>query len=704
MEKVFESSDVKEIVSFVENLKEDAVIILRGDFYGELSLCNKHDICVEIKGENARIFGTARVKAQCERYSGNIYKTKLQGALGIERLWVDDKPFVMARYPNAPADGSKQVYCTMQEALNKIKADSTCKTAYIRALHSHRWGSNCYRAYKDVSGEVKLEWVGNNNRGSEALESSVIVENVFNELDCPNEFYYNNDSGELFFYSEENISTADIQYSVKQTVLNIENCDAHFHFSNIGFHRTDNSMFKCDWQRYLRSDWAFNTSSGVKIKDSSNITFSSCVFSDLGNTAVQILNDSSNIEFDSCDFVNSFSGGILIRGDKSSTYCSSSWENDNHITYMEHPDKVGERNNLYPKGIVVDNCLFKNLGTQDLQCAGVCISLAKNVTVKNSTVCYMPRAGINICENAFGGHKIIGNDIYECVRETGDHGPFNSWGRDRFWSLKKFDTVGKYGRYKRKYALIDMTQRNEIAANRVNGSRGFGIDLDDGSSGYDIHHNLCIGVGIKLREGFKRRVYNNVIIDAPIDYHCAFYKNSDIFENNIVCNTAALCTVLENKGSNAVFKNNYHVFENARKSKRFNALTNLSAEDILEGNYNLPHIEPLSASYGCDRENNSNISVNQQENRAIELKARLYTLMTVNESIKTSTGLPDYNGLFIVNCSLLSPIYRKGLRKGDVIISCDEVNINENNYKTLLRAAEKICIFRNQKQQVLNIC
>ena len=699
MKKLFENSNVKEINSFIENLNEDCEITLRGDFYGELSLFNKHNICVEITGENARIFGTVKQNVQCEKHSENIYKAELRNNLNIERVWIDNEPFIMARYPNISSNKDEPKYCTMQEALLKIKADSSCKNAYIRALHSSEWGGNSYKAIKDDSGNVKLNWVGNNNRGSKAHKDCVILENVFSELDCPNEFYYNNETGELFFFSDKDINSAVIEYSVNQTVLNIENCDAHFSFNNIGFHRTDNSMYKCEWERYLRSDWAFNKASAVKIENSDNISFSSCTFSDLGNTAVQILKNSSNIKFNSCEFKDSFSGGILIRGDKSSTYCTSSWENDNHITYMESPDKTGEKNKLYPKNITAQECLFKNLGTQDLQCAGVCISLAKNVTIKNSTVCYMPRAGINICENAFGGHKITGNDIYECVRETGDHGPFNSWGRDRFWSLKKFDTVGKYGKYKRKYALYDMTERNEIARNRVVGSHGFGIDLDDGSSGYDIHHNLCIGVEIKLREGFKRYVNNNVLIDAPIDYHCAFYKNGDVFENNIVFNDVPICTVLENRGSNTKFKNNYHAFENAKKSKRFNAIRDLSTDDIVAGNYNIPHIEPLKDNYGKSSENNNFINKIKATKVCTEIKTMLFSLMTVSESIKTSTGLPNYDGLFISRLSRLSTFYKKGMRKGDVIISCDSIDVNKGNYKEALKNAKEIVVFRNQKEQ-----
>merc|ERR1712093_560100 len=40
-----------------------------------------------------------------------------------------------------------------------------------------------------------------------------------------------------------------------------------------------------------------------------------------------------------------------------------------------------------------------------------------------------PRAGINFNDGFGGGDVIEGNFVGNCVRESGDHGPFNSWDR-----------------------------------------------------------------------------------------------------------------------------------------------------------------------------------------------------------------------------------------------------------------------------------
>ena len=63
--------------------------------------------------------------------------------------------------------------------------------------------------------------------------------------------------------------------------------------------------------------------------------------------------------------------------------------------------------------------------------------MCRNITVSHNSIYNTPRAGINISEGTWGGHIIEYNDIFNTVKETGDHGTINSWGRDR-------QTVCKY--------------------------------------------------------------------------------------------------------------------------------------------------------------------------------------------------------------------------------------------------------------------
>jgi hypothetical protein len=145
----------------------------------------------------------------------------------------------------------------------------------------------------------------------------------------------------------------------------------------------------------------------------------------------------------------------------------------------------------------------------------------------------MPRAGINIGDGCWGGHVVEFCDVFDTVKETGDHGSFNSWGRDRYWRpniSEVNDSVRQYPGLPSLDAVKPVILRN----NRWRCDHGWDIDLDDGSSYYIINNNLCLRGGIKNREGYGRVVENNIVVGAGFCPHVWFAASGDIFRRNIV--------------------------------------------------------------------------------------------------------------------------------------------------------------------------
>jgi hypothetical protein len=77
-------------------------------------------------------------------------------------------------------------------------------------------------------------------------------------------------------------------------------------------------------------------------------------------------------------------------------------------------------------------------------------------------------------------------------------------------------------------------QPNILRNNRWRCDHGWDIDLDDGSSYYDISNNLCLHGGIKNREGFGRIVANNILVGSGFYPHVWFAGSGDMFIRNIV--------------------------------------------------------------------------------------------------------------------------------------------------------------------------
>ena len=108
-------------------------------------------------------------------------------------------------------------------------------------------------------------------------------------------------------------------------------------------------------------------------------------------------------------------------------------------------------------------------------------------------VCFnVPRACINF-NDGFGGGSVVSNNLlFNSVRETDDHGPFNSWDRQPFLS-----------RHTAASAPTLIPRQNFIHHNFIitNYHAVWPIDHDDGSCWYTDHDNYLVYGGYKSYMG-----------------------------------------------------------------------------------------------------------------------------------------------------------------------------------------------------------
>ena len=90
----------------------------------------------------------------------------------------------------------------------------------------------------------------------------------------------------------------------------------------------------------------------------------------------------------------------------------------------------------YPADCRVEGNLLCRNGRGEKQSAGVSLTACEEIEIVHNTIWDVPRAGINLCDGTWGGHVIEKNAVFHTVRETQDHGAFNSWGRDRYWDYR----------------------------------------------------------------------------------------------------------------------------------------------------------------------------------------------------------------------------------------------------------------------------
>jgi hypothetical protein len=236
-----------------------------------------------------------------------------------------------------------------------------------------------------------------------------------------------------------------------------------------------------------------------------------------------------------CQIAKAGASGVCFVGDpKAARSALANYDESNKLEDLDRtPGPIG---NNYPADCGVEDCLIYLTGRVEKQTAGVEIDLAQNITVSHCSIYDMPRSGINIGDGCWGGHVIEFCDIFDTVKETGDHGSFNSWGRDRYW-VPDVNTNNDRVRQVPELPRLDAVRPIILRNNRWRCDHGWDIDLDDGSSYYLITSNLCLHGGIKNREGYGRVVENNILVDGSLNPHVWLTGSGDIFRHNIVWTT-----------------------------------------------------------------------------------------------------------------------------------------------------------------------
>ncbi|ANW95359.1 peptide-binding protein [Wenyingzhuangia fucanilytica] len=498
-----------------------------------------------IKGTNAdevSIKGSVTLNPSWKKYNENVYVTTVDENLEFDQLVVDNKAQILARYPNYDESAHYwQGYAADAIAKERLATWKQPEGAFFHALHRGKWGGYHYEITGvDANGEAILKGGQQNNRGSSYHEEYQMVENVFEELDSPGEWYLNTSENKLYYWpsKEVNISNAIVEASVLKDLIQVEgtleNPVKNVSISGITFKNTQRTFME-EFEPLLRSDWTIYRGAVLFFEGTENCSVTNSVFTNLGGNVIMASKYNKGLVIKGNHIYNCGASAVSFVGDASAVR-SPSFNYSKYVAVKDMDTVSGPKNELYPRECLVDNNLIYRIGRVEKQTAGVQISMAMDITVSYNSIYDVPRAGINIGDGTWGGHILEFNDVFNTVLETSDHGSFNSWGRDRFWHPKR----GKMDEITTEIPdmyLWDAVKTTIIRNNRFRCDHGWDIDLDDGSSNYHIYNNLMLNSGLKLREGFARVAENNIMVNNSLHPHVWFANSRDVFKHNIVGNT-----------------------------------------------------------------------------------------------------------------------------------------------------------------------
>jgi len=495
------------------------------------------------QGEKPVISGGVRLdKLDWQPYTNGILQAKVPADLQTEEIFVNGQRQILARYPNF--DPKAQYFDGFAaDALSAQRAARWSDPAggYYHAMHPALWGDFTWRITgKDTNGQVQLEGGWQNNRGAAAHRQIRFVENIFEELDAPGEWYLNAKTHTLYFYPPAGLElkNAVVEATRLRTLVEFQGDIAHpvqwITLRGLVFRQAARTVMDTR-EPLLRSDWAICRAGAILFNGAEDCAVEDSFIDQVGGNAVFVNNYNRRVAVRGTQIAMAGASGICFVGDPQAA--RSPLFNYGKVQQLAEIDRTpGPRTENYPADCLVEDCLIHLTGRVEKQTAGVEIDLAQNITVRHCSIYDMPRSGINIGDGCWGGHVVEFCDIFDTVKETGDHGSFNSWGRDRYWR-PSINEVNAWVRQAPELPKLDAVKPIVLANNRWRCDHGWDIDLDDGSSFYIITNNLCLHGGIKNREGFGRLVENNVMVDGGYDPHVWFAESGDIFRRNIMWTT-----------------------------------------------------------------------------------------------------------------------------------------------------------------------
>lgn len=684
-----------------------------------------------------------------------VFQARVPAGLDIDQLFVNGQRQWMARYPNREPGEGFNVFDTWKldhhtkdgPALDALAKDRIARWAnpagaYVHAMHRSLWGGVSWRVTgKNTDGTLALTGGTQNNRGSSMHPLYRYVENVFEELDAPGEWFYDRNAGTLYFYPPPgmDLTKATIEIVRLRHLIELQGSLAQpvkwLQFRGLTFRHAARTFMDTK-EPLLRSDWTIYRGGAVFLTGTENCSIEDCTFDQVGGNAIFVNNYNRHATIRGCRIAEVGANGICFVGD-SAAVRNALFNYGQRLQPADLDRTPGPKSDNYPGDCLVDDCLIYRSGRFEKQTAPVEIDMAQSITVRHCSIYDVPRAGINIGDGCWGGHVIEFCDIFDTVNETGDHGSFNAWGRDRYWQIKGLnlndDAVWATNS---DLPLLDAAKPTILRNNRWRCDHGWDIDLDDGASNYEIRNNLCLNGGIKNREGYHRVVENNVIAASSFHPHVWYKHSGDIFRRNIV---AALqyfpAGNMPPPPWGAELDYNLAYVDGKPSVEPATKLAAQSGRDAHSIIGDAQFIDPAHGDFRVKESSSAlklgftnfpmdQFGVQKPALKAIArtpslvltkktpgakkadstttwLGAKVKNLETLSEASVVGIGL-DAGGALVLEVPADSPAAKLGLRKGDLLLKVDGKLIkNAGSLKKISKASGPIEVVREQQQQTL---
>ena len=375
------------------------------------------------------------------------------------------------------------------------------ETGVVHAFHSGHWGNWQFAIDGRDNSTQEITWTlgGFQEARGCATGAEWYVENIFEELDSPGEWYFDDLDNKLYFYPNDSAPASGIG-TVLDRVIGIhgsmDNPVRNVVLANLIFAHTATTFLK-PYEVPSGGDWAIHRDGAVFVEGVDGFLLQNCRFDAPGGNGLFLSNYVRNAIIEGNEFVYTGDSAILSIGST---------------------ELIDGTDGNQPRGTKIIGNLMHEIGVFGKQTSAYCQSMTSETYMEGNVLFNGPRAGINFNDGFGGGHLIVQNLIFNMVRETGDDGTFNTFDRQPYITTVRNGTPSVFK------AQSNMTRNFFIN----NYHSTWPIDHDDGSCYYYDTYNYLIYGGYKNYLGHSKTAKYNTYI-YPDAQHQMHENNVGIF-------------------------------------------------------------------------------------------------------------------------------------------------------------------------------
>ena len=259
------------------------------------------------------------------------------------------------------------------------------------------------------------------------------VENVFEELDRPGEWYYNASTRTLFLVPPPQLAaagaaaaaTVEVTAAVHSRVIQLRGASPTSFAHDIALRGLtvghSAPTYTADYEMPSGGDWSIHRGGALFLDGTEDVTIDGVTVAQAGGNGIFLSNHCARTALTD----NTVAG------------CG-----DSAIVLLGSTDLMNGTAPTFPTRTTVAGNLCHDVGLYGKQTAAFFKSISHATNLSRNVFFNSPRSLVNFNDAFRGGDAVDGNLLFGAVRETGDHASFNSWDRQSwFWETTTTTTA-----------------------------------------------------------------------------------------------------------------------------------------------------------------------------------------------------------------------------------------------------------------------